>query len=505
MKRRTLRKAIILTLLVLLLATLGLWYWNFRSTGSAAIPDLRVAPNDTIETPTFLFAFSGTGANKLVSPVGVAAYKGEVFVADSVQGLIFVFKQDGTFLRTFGNGHLTTPIYLAVNPKDGTLCVTDRRQRSVEEFTRAGAWIKRFDPKLPKAELPKGFSTDGDVWAPVAIGFDADGTMGVTEILNGHRFLVFKPDGSFLKSAGEFGEANTPVASPGKFQFPNSIKFARGLIYVMDSNNRRLQVYTKAVEFKSFVPMTGLPRGFDFLPADLTAAGKAGVLKYVSIDTLAHNATIWDVTGNELTTFGLLGVSDGAFRYPDDATMGDRDVIFISDTLNQRVQAWGWERILSPIPHILPRQPLWLCGLPFLLLLLLPFRKRKMYATADFVQALYDHDEIALMTKRRVRWFVSAADYELVKDLKQGDIKVGELLEGVEYSDTEARELAARYKLTDERAAVLAFAQQAKRIHTEDVQLIKEAKLIEVDTVSRLEFVDKYGDNAGTSGDGAAK
>lgn len=506
LKRRQKRQIILLSILLALLLLLGLWFWNFTRTGSAAIPDLRVPPSDTIEAPNFLFAFAGSGTHTLVNPVGVSAYKGEVFVADSVQSLIFVFRQsDGSYLRSFGAGKLTTPVYLAVNPKDGNLYVVDRRQRSVEVFTRAGAWIKRFNPNLPKNELPKGFDTKGDVWAPVAIGFDSDGTMGVTEVLNGHRFILFKPDGTFLAAAGFFGEANTPIASPGAFQFPNSIKFNGGLVYVMDSNNRRVQVYTKAGKFKSLIPMSGLPRGFAFIPRELTAAGVAGKLKFVAVDTLAHNGTIWDVSGRELTTFGVRGVGDGAFSFPDDASFGDRYVVFITDTINRRVQAWGWERVLSPLPHILPRQPLWLCGLPFLLLLLLPFRRRKLYATADFVQALYDHDEINLMTKRRVRWLVSEADYALLKDLKQGDIKLGDLLEGVEYSDTEARELAARYKLTDERAAILAFAQQAKRIHTEDAQLVKEAKLIEVDTISRQEFVDKYGDNAGSSGEGAAK
>jgi len=491
-KRRTRRKIILLALLSLLLVLLGLWYWNFRATGSAAIPDLRVPPNDTVQAPTYLFAFAGSGANKLASPVGVAAYKGEVFVADSSQAKIFVFRQtDGTFLRSFGNGHLTAPIYLAVNPISGVLYVTDRRQRSVEEFTRAGTWIKRFDPNLPASQLPKGFNTKGDQWSPVAIGFDTDGTMGVTEILNGHRFLLFKPDGTFHKSAGEYGQANTPGASPGSFQFPNSIKFNGGLVYIMDSNNRRVQIYTRDAVFKAFVPMTGLPRGFDFLPPALTAAGKAGVLKYVAIDSLAHNGTIWDIGGQELTTFGEQGSADGSFSYPDDAAMGDRYIIFISDTMNQRVQAWGWTAVLSPIPHILPRQPLWLCGLPLLLLLLLPFRKRKKYATADFVQALFASEQIKLMQQKRVRWLVSEADYAKLEGLEQDGIKLSELLEGVGYSDTDAAELAVRYKLDQPTSAVLAFAQRAKTIHTEDRELMKLAKLLEVDTIDAAEFVAK--------------
>jgi DNA-binding beta-propeller fold protein YncE/predicted nucleic acid-binding protein len=489
-KRRTRRKIVLLALLSLLLVLLGLWFWNYWLTGNAAIPDLRVAASDTLDAPNFMFAFAGSGSNTLVNPVGVFAYKGEVFVADSSQALIFVFRQsDGAFLRSFGKDHLTAPIYLAVNPKDGDLYVTDRRQRSVEVFTTAGTWVKRFDPNLPKAELPAGFNTHGDQWAPVAIGFEPDGTMLVTEILNGHRFLIFGPDGTFLKSAGTFGVANTALDLPGEFQYPNSIKYNGGLIYVMDSNNRRVQIYTNAGVYKGLIPMTGLPRGFAFLPTDLTAAGASGKPKYVAIDTLAHNGTIWDTSGAELLTFGVQGVSDGAFNYPDDVTVGDRDVMFISDTINKRVQAWGWQRVLSPIPHILPRQPLWLLGLPLLLLLLLPFRKRKKYATADFVQAVFAAGEISLMRQRRVRWLVSEADYAKLQGLEQNGIKLSELLEGVPYSESDAAELAVRYKLGDAEAAVLAFAQRAKVIHTDDPDLMRLAKLLEVDTIDAGTFI----------------
>lgn len=489
MKRRQIRKIVVLVTLLVVLALGGLWYWNFTATGSASIPDLRQAPSaDTIEAPNFLFAFSGSGANALVNPVGVFAYKGEVYVADSEQGLVFVFKQtNGAFVRSFGKGHLTTPLYLAVNPKDGNLYVTDRRQRSVEVFTTGGSWVKRFNPNLPKSELPK-FNAQGDQWAPVAIGFAPDGTMFVTEILNGHRFLIFGPDGTFLKSAGSYGVAATAVDLPQQFQFPNSIKFNNGLVYVMDSNNRRVQVYTKDGTFKNLIPMAGLPRGFVFLPADLTAAGSAGKLKFVAADTLAHNGTIWDVTGKELVTFGNQGVGDGAFSYPDDVTLGDRFVLFMSDSINKRVQAWGWQRVLSPIPHVLPRQPAYLLLLLPLLLLPLLFRKKKRYATADFVQRLYDAGLISLMVKKRVHWLVSEADYERLKGLEQGGVKLSELLEPTAYSQTDASYLASRYSLSLEQAGMLAFAQRGKLIHTDDPELTRLARMLEIDTIDEPTF-----------------
>ena len=59
-----------------------------------------------------------------------------------------------------------------------------------------------FDPKLPKNELPKFKLPKGVQWVPLTLTFGRDGTMYVTELLNGHRLLIFGPDGTFKRSVG---------------------------------------------------------------------------------------------------------------------------------------------------------------------------------------------------------------------------------------------------------------------------------------------------------------
>ena len=504
MKRRQKRKIVLLALLFALLLALGAWFWNFRVTGSVAIPDLQQVAGDVLEQPTYMFSFSGSGANQLVNPLGVLAYKGEVFVTDSQAGKIEVFNQiGGTYIRTFQAGHLTTPLYLALNPKDGNIYVTDRRRRSVEVFTVAGTWVRTFNPQLPKSELPS-FSTDGVQWAPVAITFAPDGTMYVTELLNGHRMLIFGPDGKFVRSVGKYGVAGTALDLPGQFQFPNSVKVYNNMVYVVDSNNHRVQTFKKDGTYDSLIAMSGLPRGMAFLPMDLTQAGAKGKPKFVIVDTLTHNATIWDTDGSQLLSFGQQGNADGSFNYPTDVALGDRDVLFITDSLNRRVQAWGWQSKISPLPKILPRAGYW-----YLLLLLLPllplfFRRRKLYATADFVQKLYDEQALKLMDQGRVRWFVSEADYELIKGLEQDDVAVADIVRETTHSETDAYALAQRFHLSDEDAARLAFAQQAKLIHTEDVELTRQARLIEVDTMDADEFIKQASAKAAKGTGGAA-
>ena len=109
MKRRQKRRIVWLVALLLLLSLLGLWYWNFKATKKITIDLTATAASDTVAPPTYLFSFAAGPKDHLARPVGVLVADGNVYVSDSEQGLIFEFRQDGTFVRTFGKGKLQTP------------------------------------------------------------------------------------------------------------------------------------------------------------------------------------------------------------------------------------------------------------------------------------------------------------------------------------------------------------------------------------------------------------
>jgi DNA-binding beta-propeller fold protein YncE len=489
-KKRTRRKIILLAVLVLLLALLGLWYWNFLATKSLSV-DLTVPPSDTITAPQFLYAFAGTTGTHLQSPVGVLVDNGTVYVTDSIQGLVYVFREDGTLTRVFGKGTLTTPLYLAKNPKDGNLYITDRRLREILIFKTSGQYVGVFNPHLPKDQLPK-FDTQGAQWAPVALDFAPDGTMYVVEILNGHRLLIFGPDGTFKRSVGQAGMAPSASQLPLNFSFPNSVKVHKNEVWVVDSNNKRVQVFDLAGNYKTLVPVSGLPRGLAFLPPAANV-GTGTTDKFVVIDTLSHDGTIFNVAGKELLVFGTRGVLDGQFNYPDDVSIGSKSLIFITDTLNSRVQVWGWPQNVAVIPRILPSNPWWCLALLPLLLIPLFFRKKKFYATRDFVEAMLEAELVSQMPHRSRQWLVSESDYEALKDLGEGEIRLADLLKPTEYSDTDARALRERLEIDEASSATLAAAQRAKVFCTADAELRRLAKLLELDVVDRDEFIQRFG------------
>jgi hypothetical protein len=485
------RKVAILAILVLLIALLVGYYAYYKSTRQLSFNLTAAVSPDTVQPPQFLYSFSGA-TFKLQRPIGVTVDGDKVYAVDSAGRRVLVFDQAGNFKSSFGTSQTIIPLNLARNPKNNQLYVTDRRLRTIQRYDLNGKYLGDFDPKLPKDQLP-AFKTGGIQWAPVALAFAPDGTLYVTEILNGHRFLIFAPDGTFKKSVGNAGMVVDAKQSPGEFQFPNGITYQKGLVYVTDSNNRRVQIYDKNGTFKQLIVTQGLPRGIAFLnpfPNDKPTTPE----RLVVVDTLAHDATIWSAKGDKIVSFGTQGILDGQFSYPNGVSIGAKNKIFIADTSNGRIQVWGWPEQVSTVP--LPRlgNNWWLCLLPLLLLpLLLLFRRKKFFATADFIMAFHDAEELDVLTHRRRRWYVTEQDFERLQGITQGDVELEKVLEARPHSESDVKDLMDKMEIDQTTAIVLSIARRLPVFCTEDPEYRRLAKLLEVDlVVNRVEFLKRF-------------
>lgn len=497
MTRRQKRKIVIIAILLILLTLVGAYFAYFSSTKRLDV-DIQLNADEVFPMPVFLYSFSGPDGDLLQRPVGVDVIDDEVWVSDARRQKVYVFTLEGEFKRKVGGDEMVVPLYIADNPKDGNVYITDRRSRSVHIYTKAGKYLRDFDPKLPEDQLP-AFETKGVQWAPVALAFDGDGRMYFTEILNGHRLLVFSPEGEFQKSSGTVGIVTKADAAPEVFQFPNSVKVHGDEVWVADSNNRRVQVFDKDGNYVRLVVTEGLPRGLDFLAK--RSAESSATDKFVTIDTLAQDGTIWDVKGEKILTFGTRGVLEGQFSYPNDVSVGPKNLIFITDSSNARVQVWGWPEEVSPVPLPEVAQYWRWCFAPLLLLPLLLFlRKKKFFATEDFVRTMYEYEELELMPERRRKWLVIEAAYKALSGLSQGGVDLADLLNVAEYSESDTRAIMDKFELDHETAVILAIAQRAHVFCTEDMELRRLARTLEIDVVNREEYLDRFTKQASDAG-----
>lgn len=278
------------------------------------------------------YAFSIYGVSR---PLGVAvsASGNRIYVTQSdgtrdVRVYNRSGKQVGTLKApTSSKGAWHTPVYVAINPKTQDVYVSDRLTSTIYVYNQDGRFLRTFEP--PKA-------TVGGGWGPLGLAFGRDGSLYVTDVAGQHqRVLVFAPDGSFVRSLG---------ASDG-LSFPNGIVVdKRGHIEVCDSNNGRLLVFDQTGKVVASISRgigdgdLGLPRGAAIDDAD----------RLFVADTTDHMVRVYRIGGGDsaaptyLGSFGSEGQLDGTFEYPNGVAVDGRARIYVTDRENNRVQVWSY-------------------------------------------------------------------------------------------------------------------------------------------------------------------
>jgi DNA-binding beta-propeller fold protein YncE len=167
-----------------------------------------------LERHAFSSSFSGSGANALSDPQGVAVGEstGDVYVVDSANNRVEVFSASGAFISAFGmagsgNGQFNGPTQIAVDNSSGLpgdVYVLDAGNHRVEVFNAKGeyqAQVGNADLEAADPSLPAGVIVSG-------IAVDKSGTLRIFDGNDG--FYNFGPGGA-LPGSFEFHYTN-PIA-----------------------------------------------------------------------------------------------------------------------------------------------------------------------------------------------------------------------------------------------------------------------------------------------------
>ncbi len=193
-------------------------------------------------TPRGAFGGSGKAPGKLDAPSGLAVMPdGHIAVADFYNHVVQLFSPQGKFLRAIGtqgifrrlrSGGLNYPTRVTASP-DGTLYIADAYNYRVAVFREDGEFVRAFGEKG---------TGPGQVDVSAGIALMSDGTLFVADFMN-HRIHHWTKDGNFLGSFGSQG------AAPGEFERPIDVALSpAGSLYVVDWGNNRVQVFGKGPE-----------------------------------------------------------------------------------------------------------------------------------------------------------------------------------------------------------------------------------------------------------------
>ncbi|MBX3071405.1 MAG: hypothetical protein KF883_12950 [Thermomicrobiales bacterium] len=141
-----------------------------------------------------------------------------------------------------GRGQFNQPRGVAINTGDGTIYVVDSANGRVQKFDAFGSFVGAWGGP----ESGVSFEVTAEGLGPTGIDVSFDGLVLVADTW-GHRIVVLNSEGQVVREFGEFGDTfDAPNASdlPGQFFGPRDIATTANEIYVVDTGNERVQVFT---------------------------------------------------------------------------------------------------------------------------------------------------------------------------------------------------------------------------------------------------------------------
>ena len=247
--------------------------------------------------------------------------RGHLYVLARGGASFFEFDPAGTYVRSFGEP-MTRSHGLRID-RDGNLWATDVGAHTVMKFSpkgdllltigvkgEAGAWDEAAGERKLNQPNDIAIAANGDVF--VVQGH----TPGLTR--GDARVLKFDKTGRFLKTWGGKGKG------PGQFDVAHAIAIdAKGLLWVVDRENQRIQVFDAEGTFLREMKYAGLPCSVDI--------GREYVYM---VNGFAGQLLRMDLNGKVLAATGKPGTALGEFGEAHFLAVSPKGELYVADSVN---------------------------------------------------------------------------------------------------------------------------------------------------------------------------
>jgi sugar lactone lactonase YvrE len=247
--------------------------------------------------------------------------RGHIYVLTRGAQAFFEFDENGGFVRSFGDGMFTRSHGLKID-RDGNLWATDVGAHTVVKLNPAGQVLLTIGTKGQAGEWNE---TAGShlLNQPNDVAIAANGDIFVAQ---GHtpgaggdaRVLKFDKDGRFIKQWGGKGK------EPGQFVVAHGIVIdGKGLLWVMDRENQRVQVFDSNGTFVREQKYKGLPCSVAF-----------GRDEAYMVNGFAGQLLRLDLNGKVLAAIGKPGTGPGEFGEAHFLAISPRNDLYVADSVN---------------------------------------------------------------------------------------------------------------------------------------------------------------------------
>ncbi len=273
---------------------------------------------------------------------------------------IIVLEPDGTFVRSFGEGHFTFAHAIAMGV-DGLLYCVDVGGHLVRVFTPQGELVRTVAG--PKTPSDTGYTTDfrtilraaGPFNQPTKMVTAASGDLFASDGYGNARVHHFSPTGELRTSWGKPGD------EPGAFNIPHSVLVLPDeRVLVCDRENSRIQVFS--VDGKYLNEWTDLARPDDVCVDDagnvyVAELGERAALfpfmpRPFGQDRVAR-ISVLDLDGNVLARWGDDPEGPIHFVAPHGIAVDSGGNLYVGEVREAAgADAAGWQKAVRKLARI---------------------------------------------------------------------------------------------------------------------------------------------------------
>jgi len=269
---------------------------------------------------------------------------GFIYVVDSGNDRIQKFAPDGEFVAAWGR---ESGIDTEAGTPQGFLEPWGLAVGSDGEIYVADTWNHRIQKLDPKGNLISFWGLFGQYGTDDPVGHSAFyGPRDVAVVPGGRvyvadtgnkRIQVFEPDGQFAFQWGGGGVLEGYLDEPVGIAVgpdPSTGSGQGGAVYVADTWNRRVQVFTENGVFLRQWPIEGWDAGLSEEKPYLALDAQGYV--YVT-DPGYYRVLVFDSLGHYVLSFGQYGFDASSFTLPTGIAVGEDGSIYVTDAHSNRV------------------------------------------------------------------------------------------------------------------------------------------------------------------------
>ncbi|HTU01618.1 MAG TPA: peptidyl-alpha-hydroxyglycine alpha-amidating lyase family protein [Candidatus Sulfotelmatobacter sp.] len=260
---------------------------------------------------------------------------------------LFEFDEKGNYVKEWGQNAYGFSFAHAIRfDKDDNLWVVDEGSNMVMKFNPQGLvtmvlgrkdeaidYLERFLEEANHTEAGAnskpgaGAGRGGSFGRPTDVTWDTQGNIFVSDGYDNSRVAKFTKDGDFVKSVGSRGNG------PLQFSTPHTITSdAKGLIYVGDRGNNRIQVVDSDLNLVKTFTNVRAPWAVCVTPPN--AQGQ----QYLYSADAGGKIYKLDLNGNLLGWFGTTGKKVGQFFWVHEMHCVSENELYTGEAQNWRVQ-----------------------------------------------------------------------------------------------------------------------------------------------------------------------